>query len=90
MRFFFPVARNRGAGPSRRCQGRQGGVAGQIEPSLKSLAIENEKVPMDADKNLEESEMPKKVGTKLKRSAESLGLKVEEAEGTAKKAFMSE
>lgn len=41
-------------------------------------------------KKLEESETPKKVGNELKRSAESLGQKVEGAGKKLKESFRSE
>ena len=41
-------------------------------------------------KKLQESETPKKVGNELKRSAEALGQKVEEAGKKLKESFKSE
>lgn len=57
---------------------------------MKSLATKIEKELTEATKKLEESETPKNVGNELKRSAETLGQRVEEAEEQVKKAFESE
>lgn len=67
-----------------------GGVVDQIGTSVKNLATNIEKEVTGAVKKLEESETPKKVGDELKRSAESLGEKVERAGKKLKDSFASE
>lgn len=66
------------------------GVADQIGTSVKNLATKIEKEVTGVVKKLEESETPKKVGNELKRSAESLGEKVEQAGKKVKESFKSE
>lgn len=63
------------------------GVVDQIGTSFKSLATTIEKEVTGIVKKLEESETPKKVGHELKRSAESLGEKVERAGRKVKESF---
>jgi hypothetical protein len=55
------------------------GVVDQVGTALKNTATKIEQEVSGMVKKLEESETPKKVGNELKRSAESLGQKVEEA-----------
>ena len=55
------------------------GVVDQVGTALKNTATKIEQQVSGVVKKLEESETPKKVGNELKRSAESLGQKVEEA-----------
>jgi hypothetical protein len=57
---------------------------------LKNTATKIEKEVSSVVKKLEESETPKKVGNELKRSAESLGQKVEQAGKKLKESLKSE
>ncbi|MEC4889241.1 MAG: hypothetical protein RI101_04200 [Nitrospira sp.] len=65
------------------------GVVDQIGTSVKSLAEKIEKEVTGAVKKLEDSETPKKVGTELKRSANSLGEKAGQAGQKLKESFKS-
>lgn len=64
-----------------------GGVIDQIGMSVKNLATKIEKEVTGAVKKLEDSETPKKVGNEVKRSANVLGEKVEEAGKKFKESF---
>jgi len=66
-----------------------GGVVDQIGASVKSLAEKIEKEVTGAVKKLEDSDTPKKVGNELKRSANSLGEKAEQAGQKLKESFKS-
>jgi hypothetical protein len=66
------------------------GMADQIGASVKNLATKIEKEVTGVVKKLEESETPKKVGAELKRSADSLGEKVEQAGKKVKESLKSE
>src|SRR5437870_1333781 len=65
------------------------GVVDQVGTALKNAATKIEKDVSSVVKKLEESEMPKKVGNELKRSAESLGQKIEGAGEKLKESFKS-
>jgi hypothetical protein len=65
------------------------GVVDQVGTALKNTATKIEKEVSSVVKKLEESETPKKVGNELKRSAESLGQKIEEAGDKLKESFKS-
>lgn len=64
-----------------------GGVVDQIGRSVKNLATKIENEVAGAVKKLEGSETPKKVGNEVKRSANVLGEKVEEAGKKLKESF---
>ncbi len=66
------------------------GVVDQVDTALKNMATKIEQEMSGVVKKFEESETPKKVGNELKRSAESLGQKVEEAGKKLKESFKSE
>ncbi len=66
------------------------GIVEQLEAALKNAAAKVEKGFTDTVKQIQESETPKKVGKEVKRSAESLGQKVEEAGKKLKQSFKSE
>ena len=66
------------------------GVVDQVGTALKNTATRIEQEVSSVLKKLEESETPKKVGNELKRSAESLGQKVEQAGKNLKDSFKSE
>ena len=65
------------------------GVVDQVGTALKNTATKIEKEVSSVVKKFEESETPKKVGNELKRSAESLGQKIEEAGDKLKESFKS-
>jgi hypothetical protein len=66
------------------------GVVDQVDTALKNMATKIEQEVSGLVKKLQESETPKKVGNELKRSAEALGQKVEEAGKKLKESFKSE
>ena len=66
------------------------GVVDQVGTALKQTATKVEQEVSTVVKQLEESETPKKVGNELKRSAESLAQKVEQAGKKLKGSFKSE
>lgn len=66
------------------------GIVDQVGATVKSVATTIEREITGAVKKLEESETPKKVGNELKRSAEALGEKVEQAGKKLKESFKSE
>lgn len=66
------------------------GVVDQVEATVKHAATTIEREITGVMKKLEESETPKKVGNELKRSAEVLGEKVEQAGKKLKESFKSE
>ena len=66
------------------------GVVDQVGTALKNTTTRIEQEVSSVVKKLEESETPKKVGNELKRSAESLGQKVEQAGKNLKDSFKSE
>ena len=55
------------------------GAVDQIGMKVKELAAKIEREVAGVVKKLEESETPKKIGTELKRSVNSLGDKIEQA-----------
>lgn len=67
-----------------------GGVVDQIGTSVKNLATKIEKEVTGVVRKLEDSETPKKVGNEVKRSANVLGEKVEEAGKKLKESFKSD
>jgi hypothetical protein len=66
------------------------GVVDQAGTALKNTATKIEQELSSVLKKLQESETPKKVCNELKRSAESLGPKVEQAGSMLKDSFKSE
>lgn len=66
------------------------GVVDQVGTAVKNAATRLEKEVTGIVKKLEDSETPKKVGNEIKRSAESLGQKVEETGKKLKQSFKSE
>ena len=66
------------------------GIVDQVGTALKNTATKIEQEMSGVVKKFEESETPKKVGNELKRSAEYLGQKVEEAGKKLKESFKSE
>ncbi len=66
------------------------GVVSQIGTSLKNAATRIEQGVTSVVKQLEESETPKKIGNELKRSANALGEKAEQAGKKLKESFKSE
>ena len=66
------------------------GIVDQVDTALKNTATKIEQEMSGVVKKFEESETPKKVGNELKRSAEYLGQKVEEAGKKIKESFKSE
>lgn len=66
------------------------GVVDQVGTAVKNAATRLEKEVTGIVKKLEDSETPKKVGNEIKRSAESLGQKAEEAGKKLKQSFKSE
>lgn len=66
------------------------GVVDQIGTTVKNAATTIEREITGVVKKLEESETPKKVGNELKRSAEALGEKVQQAGKKLKDSFKSE
>jgi hypothetical protein len=66
------------------------GVVDQVGTALKNTATKIEQEVSSVVKKFEESETPKKVGNELKRSAESLGRKIEGAGKNLKESFKSE
>jgi hypothetical protein len=65
-------------------------VVDQIGTTVKNAATTIEREITGVVKKLEESETPKKVGNELKRSADALGEKVEQAGKRLKESFKSE
>ena len=65
------------------------GVVDQAGTALKNTATKIEQELSSVLKKLQESETPKKVCNELKRSAESLGPKVEQAGSMLKDSFKS-
>ncbi len=66
------------------------GVMDQVGTAAKNAAAKLEQEVTGLAKKLQESETPKKVGNELKRSAESLGHKIEETGNKLKQSFKSE
>ena len=66
------------------------GVVDQVGTALKNTVTKIEQEVSRVVRKLEESETPTKVGNELKRSAESLGHKVEQAGRKLKDSFKSE
>lgn len=66
------------------------GVVSQIGTALKNAATRIEQGVTSVVKQLEESETPKKIGNELKRSANALGEKAEQAGKKLKESFKSE
>ena len=66
------------------------GVVSQIGTSLKNAATRIEQEVTSVVKQLEESETPKKIGNELKRSANALGEKAEQAGKKLKESFKLE
>jgi hypothetical protein len=66
------------------------GIVEQLEIALANAAAKVEKGFTDTVKQIQEIETPKKVSKEVKRSAESLGQKVEEAGRKLKQSFKSE
>jgi len=66
------------------------GVVDQVGTAIKNAATRLEHEVTDVVKKLEDSETPKKVGNELRRSAEAVGEKVEQAGKKLKESFKSE
>jgi hypothetical protein len=66
------------------------GLASQIGTALKNAGTKIEQGVTSVVKQLEESETPKKIGNELKRLANALGEKVEQAGKKLKESFKTE